>query len=73
MLFTLAIQKLGLEPQECFAFEDIPEGVKSAKQAGLTVYGIYDKYSESFKEDIKMVADGYLIDFSEAPNFRLRK
>lgn len=72
-VFTLAIQKLGLKPQECIAFEDIPVGVKSAKQAGLTVYGVHDKYSESFKEDIKMVADGYLINFSEAPNFRLRK
>ena len=67
-VFLLAAKKLGLEPHECVAFEDVPEGIKTAKQAGMTVYGVHDKYSEKFKEDIKHIADGYIMDFSEAPD-----
>jgi len=66
-IFILAAQKLGLAPSECIVFEDIPEGVRSAKQAGMTVYGVYDKYSEDFREDIENIADGYILNFSEAP------
>ena len=68
-VFLLAVQKLGLEPQECIVFEDILAAVKSAKEAGLIVYGVHDKYSESFREDIETVADGYLMNFSKAPCF----
>ena len=66
-VFILAAKKLGLAPSECIVFEDIPEGVRSAKQAGMTVYGVYDKYSENFREDIEKIADGYILNFSEAP------
>ena len=66
-VFLLAAKKLGLEPHECVAFEDVPEGVKSAKQAGMTVCGVHDKYSESFRADIEKIADGYLLNFSEVP------
>jgi len=69
-VFVLAAQKLHLPPQACIAFEDVPEGVKSAKAAGLVVYGVHDKYSESFRADIERIAEGYLVDFSEAPCFR---
>lgn len=66
-VFLLAMQKLELKPCECVAFEDVPQGIASAKKAGLTVYGVHDKYSEDFKAEIEKVADGYLMDFSEAP------
>ena len=68
-VFLLAAKKLGLQPQSCVAFEDVFEGIQSAKAAGLTVYGVHDKYSECFREQIEAIADGYLTNFSEAPYF----
>jgi HAD superfamily hydrolase (TIGR01509 family) len=36
-VFLLALEQLGLDPQECIAFEDSRNGIMSAKGAGLRV------------------------------------
>lgn len=66
-VFLLAVKGMGLSPGDCIAFDDVPEAVRSAKQAGLTVYGMYDEASAHLRPEIEAVADGYLINFSEAP------
>ena len=66
-IFYLAAKRLGVSPSECVMFEDILEAVISAKAAGMTVYGVYDKYSEKQWERIKEAADGVIYDFKEAP------
>ncbi len=42
--------------------------VRSAKRAGMIVYGVLEKYSEHNMEEIKKIADGYLINFHSAPS-----
>jgi HAD superfamily hydrolase (TIGR01509 family) len=66
-VFLLAAKEMGVSPQECIVFEDVLPAVKSAKQAGMTVYGVYDKYSEHRRAEIQAIADGYLLDFRGAP------
>lgn len=66
-VFLLTAKELGISPQECLVFEDVLPAVKSAKQVGMTVYGVYDKYSEHHQAEIKAIADGYLFDFRNAP------
>lgn len=39
-LFTLALERLGIPPQEAFALEDSVHGVESAKAAGLKVVAV---------------------------------
>ena len=48
-------------------FEDVLPGVRSAKQAGMQVYGVADFYSQGQKDAIVSAADGYLDDFRLAP------
>ena len=38
--YLLAAAKLGLEPQECLALEDSPNGIKAAKRAGMRTIAI---------------------------------
>ena len=38
--YLKAVENLGFQPSECVAFEDSPNGIKSAKQAGLRVVGV---------------------------------
>ena len=38
--YAKAVENLGFEPSECLAFEDSPNGILSAKGAGLRVVGI---------------------------------
>jgi len=66
-IFQFAAKKLGVAPRECIVFEDVLPAVKSAKQAGMIVYGVYDRYSAHSRHEIEMIADGYLIDFQNAP------
>ncbi|MBA4076335.1 MAG: hypothetical protein C0508_14930 [Cyanobacteria bacterium PR.023] len=38
--YILAANRLGLEPKDCVVFEDSPNGIKAAKQAGMRVIAI---------------------------------
>lgn len=66
-IFLFAAQKLSVAPSDCIMFEDIPQAVKSAKQAGMTVYGVYDNSSKEHWTLIKQIADGVIVDFKDAP------
>ncbi len=66
-IFQLAANKLGVETTSCVVFEDVFPAVKSAKQAGMMVFGIYDKYSADDREKIAAIANGYLMSFQDAP------
>ena len=42
-IYLMACRSLGLEPKECVAVEDSPNGIKSAAKAGLKVIMVPDK------------------------------
>jgi len=69
-IYLLAAQRLDVPPGQCVVFEDVPQGITSAKSAGMKTVGVYD---EAFKEhwaQIQKTADACLYDFRENP-FRL--
>ena len=66
-IFLHTANKLAVSPCDCIMFEDLLVAVKSAKSIGMTVYGVYDKASEDDWEQIKLVADGTITDFRNAP------
>jgi beta-phosphoglucomutase-like phosphatase (HAD superfamily) len=65
-IFLLAAQKLGVLPGDCMVFEDILPAVKSAKNAGMKVCGVYDKAAANDWERIKETADYAIIDWKTA-------
>lgn len=66
-IFCLAARRLRVEPSDCIVFEDILQAIQSAKSIGMTVYGVYDKASDQYWDEIKELADGVLYDFRNAP------
>ena len=64
-VYLLAAERLNFNPQECIVFEDIIEGVKSAKKGGFTVCGVYDDSSAKDEKEIREFADYYISSFSE--------
>lgn len=64
-VYLLAAERLNLNPQECIVFEDIIEGVKSAKKGGFTVCGVYDDSSAKDEKEIREFADYYISSFLE--------
>ncbi len=65
--FEEAAQRLGAAPQHCLVFEDVLPAVKSAKQAGMLVCAVYDKYSARYRVQMEQAADLYIADFRDAP------
>jgi len=44
-IYTLAAQRLGIAPERCLAIEDAPNGVESARRAGMAVLGVRTAYT----------------------------
>ena len=66
-VFLLAAQRLGVLPENCIVFEDLLQAMVSAKQAGMTVYGVYDESAADQWEQIRRTAHGVISDFRAAP------
>jgi HAD superfamily hydrolase (TIGR01509 family) len=66
-LFLYTAERLKVSPARCLVFEDMPQAIRSAKSAGMTVYGVYDEASKARWEEIRQTADGVLYDFRDAP------
>jgi HAD superfamily hydrolase (TIGR01509 family) len=44
-IYVLTAQRLGVAPERCMAIEDSPNGVHSARLAGMTVLGVRTEYT----------------------------
>jgi HAD superfamily hydrolase (TIGR01509 family) len=44
-IYVLTAQRLGVAPERCMAIEDSPNGVQSARLAGMTVLGVRTEYT----------------------------
>lgn len=66
-LFLFTAEKLGVSPQDCMVFEDVLPAVKSAKQAGMSVFALCESLDSELFAEMQRTADGCLFDFENAP------
>ncbi|MBR6273620.1 MAG: HAD family phosphatase [Lachnospiraceae bacterium] len=64
-IYLLVADDLGIEPEKCFVFEDITQGIEAAHAAGMKACGIYDEISFERGHRLDSVADYYINDFNE--------
>ncbi len=57
--------KLGIPPERCLVFEDIPMGILAGKNAGMRVCAVEDSYSAGVREEKEELADFYIDSFTE--------
>ncbi|MBQ8747636.1 MAG: HAD-IA family hydrolase [Clostridia bacterium] len=60
-------KKLGVPTWEILFFDDNLDGLRAAKEVGVTVCGVYDPSADDFAEEIKEIAAYYIRDFRELP------
>lgn len=65
-IYLKVAEELGVMPKKCLVFEDIPNGLRAGKSAGMTAWGIEDRQTETLKQEMKEIADDYVKDYYEA-------
>ncbi len=64
-IYLSAAATLGVSPEECLVFEDIPMGILAAKNAGMQVCAVEDDFSADQRETIRDLADYYIKSYDE--------
>ncbi len=64
-IYLEAAGKLGIPPEECVVFEDVPAGITAGKRAGMTVIAVKDSFSEPLDDEKSELADGFIKDYFE--------
>ena len=62
-IYLKACKSIGLDPKDCIAIEDSPNGLRSAKSAGLSTIMIPDLIP--YTDDLKPIADTVIDSFNE--------
>lgn len=64
-IYLKECEKLGANPQKTVVFEDSLMGVKGANSGGFYTIGVWDKTSDSLKEQMQSVCKKYIYSFKE--------
>lgn len=64
-VYLLAAKRIGVSPDDCTVFEDIVQGIKTAKAAGFKTCAIYDDTNAYETDNLKECADQYIADWAE--------
>ncbi len=64
-VYLATAAKLGVPPEHCLVFEDIPMGIRAGKNAGMRVCAVEDSYSAGIREKKEELADFYIDSFTE--------
>lgn len=63
--FSLALEQLGERPEACALYEDSPSVCRTAKEAGLTVVGVYDPFYAHYEDQMRAFCHRYIRSFTE--------
>ena len=64
-IYLLVAKCLGVSPEQCLVFEDIPEGILAGKRAGMQVCAVDDEFSKFMEAEKRELADYYISGYDE--------
>ena len=62
-VYLLVAKEMGVCPENCLVFEDVPMGILAGKTAGMRVCAVDDDFSRPQEEKKKKLADYYIQDY----------
>ena len=62
-VFLLAAQRLGVATEGCVVFEDVLEGIRGARRAGMRAYCVLDDANRHAHGEIKKIAQGMVASY----------
>ena len=67
-VYLKAAESMGVHPSRCLVFEDIPNGIRAGKNAGMKVCAIEDAFSRNQNDLKRKLADYYIQDYDDIKN-----
>ena len=64
-IYLEVAKRLGVKPEECLVFEDIPAGIRAGKAAGMPVIAVEDDFSKDLMDEKRALADAVIADYRE--------
>ncbi len=64
-IYIEAAKRLNADVSDCIFIDDNVNAVKTAKTAGMHAWGIYDKSSDDYIEEMKKISERYIYTFDE--------
>lgn len=64
-IYLKVAEELGVEPEDCVVFEDVPAGILAGKRAGMTVVAVEDDFSRHMRREKEQLADYFIEDYTE--------
>lgn len=62
-IYLLVARDLNVLPEACLVFEDVPQGIRAGKSAGMKVCAVADDFSKHVEEEKRELADYWIDDF----------
>lgn len=69
-VYLRTAKRLGVLPDECLVFEDVPMGILAGKRAGMKVCAVEDDFSRKQEKEKRELADWYIPDYFEIPELK---
>ena len=67
-VYLKVAESLGVKPERCLVFEDVPNGILAGINAGMKVCAVEDAFSKPQEERKKELADYYIQDYDDIKN-----
>lgn len=64
-IYLQVAKELQVSPEACLVFEDIPNGIRAGKNAGMEVCAVDDAFSRPLTDEKKELADYFIHDYFE--------
>lgn len=64
-VYLKVAEELGVSPQDCLVFEDVPMGILAGENAGMKVCAVEDTFSAHQREKKRELADYYIRDYDD--------
>ena len=64
-IYLEVAKRLGVKPENCLVFEDIPAGIMAGKAAGMPVIAVEDDFSADLMDEKRELADAVISDYRE--------
>lgn len=62
-IYLKVADDLGVSPEECLVFEDVPAGILAGKRAGMRVCAVDDEFSRHMEAEKRNLADYFIHDY----------